>query len=92
MNSHQRRVYMRRKHMDLPLGAKVVVCDLITGSVFRHRRSGPYGIGNPNLVDVKMTTKEGREVVHPFPIKVVRLQNPADRHAKPWWAQSRHKP
>lgn len=91
MNSHQRRVYMRRKHMDLPLGARVVIGNRTAGTVFRHRRSGPQGLGSPNLVDVKVKTKEGREFVHMFPIKSVRLQNPADRHDKPWWAQSRYK-
>jgi hypothetical protein len=92
MNSHQRRVFARRKHMLLPLGKEVhikiygIESMLEKTTVFRHRNGG-MGTGSPYRVDIRMQYKDGTVRVHDFRVTLVHLKNPADRAPRPWWSQ-----
>lgn len=99
MNSKQRRVSMRLKHMLLPLGKEVVISapgwwkPAEKYTVFRHRSgNGRRGTGDPHRVDIRLQYHDGSHSVRDALIADVRLKNPLDRAPRPWWSEHQRSP
>lgn len=107
MNAYQRRKDARRVHMTLPLGKAVVFSALTGRWVYAYGRISAKIKLMPEqmrlvsratvnrhyhgLIDLLLVSTTGDEQIVQTSMKGLRLVNPSDKAARPWWVETRRK-
>lgn len=107
MNAHDRRKESRRRHMAMPLGKEVRLSDLAGRWVYAYGRLSTKIKMTPDqlvratratvnrhyrgLIDLLLINKAGDEQIVQTSMKGLRLVNPADKAARPWWVETHRK-
>lgn len=107
MNAHDRRKESRRRHMAMPIGKEVRLSDLAGRWVYTYGRISAKIKMTPDqlglairatvnrhyrgLIDLLLVNKAGDEQIVQTSMRGLRLVNPADKAARPWWVETRRK-